>query len=247
MSRIHFRKNQTAGYTLVEALIAMSCAVFIMAGLISGEAALLRTFDASDRYSGSEMAAERVIDYIGIDLRRAIKVEADTNSGSRSAFTSGTGSPLILNGTNAITFTEVGYYSSNNSSLASYRIPSPLVVTSGSIVYGTATGGVSSPMYIRYKQAFEPKYGSNCIIRDEITSSGTTSKVIAEKVDNLQVNIAISGTSTTNSPHLVYTTTAWFVPSFSQRGGVKASSYNSTSPFRIIVADTVMLRNPQLP
>jgi type II secretory pathway pseudopilin PulG len=240
-SRVYHR---AAGFTLVEILIAVACATLLIGALIVGEVTLLRTFDAGDRYSASEMSAQRVVDYVEIDLRKAFKVKKDTNSGAAGAGTTFTSGTLTLDGTNAITLTEYNCYASNDSSSVNYRNLNPLVYTNGSLTYGLASGTSTTPLYVRYKQAYNNTYGSTCIVRDEFTSSGTSSRVIAEKVDNLQINIEQAGT--TNTGHSIFKVTAWFVPSFSKRSGVTAKSYSSSgNSMKVIVADTVNLKNPQ--
>jgi len=214
--------------------MATACSALLMGGLISGAVSLMRTFDACDRYSSSEMAAQRVIDYISIDLRRATNVQTYSVTAGAATFTSS----LTLDGTNALSLTMPSYYASNDPTQTSYRQANGLVVTNGTTYsYGSSSTSVT----VRYLQAYDSTYGSNCILRQEITSTGTHSAVIAEKVDNLQINIALKGTSSTSHP--IYFNTAWFVPSFSQRSGVTASAFGSTSSMRVIATDTVMLRN----
>lgn len=236
--------RQATGYTMPEALMAVACSAILAGALILGEVTLLRTFDSGDRYSASEMSAQRVVDYLGVDLRRAVHVSKDTNSGAIGAGTAFSSGSLTLDGTNAITFTEYSYYSSNDSSTASYRVANPLVYTNGSLTYGSTSGAAANSLYVRYKEAYDNTYGSNCIIRDEFTTSGSTSKVIAEKVDNIQIQVQFTGNTATGHPN--FKTTAWFVPSFSQRSGVTATSYSSSgNSMKVIVTDSVNLKNPQ--
>ena len=250
--------SAVGAFTLVEMLIALACALFVLAALIAGEVTLLRTFDASDRYSASEMAAERVVDYLGADLRRAAWVTGTTgvalrfenpSSGARAPFISGS-LTFVLGGTNLL-ITQCGYYRSNLTTDPGYRTAAPLISTdANNVIYGTTTGGSNAMVLVRYRLVYHPAYGSNCLVRDEapvdIGAVPYSTRVIAEKVDNMLVSLAFSGTSNAPRNHPIVKTTAWFVPPYSQRGAVTATSYLSTGAVgRIITEDTVMLRNPQ--
>ena len=257
-STISNRENRA--FTLAEVVVAMGCATFMLAALIAGEVTLLRTFDASDRYSASEMASERMVDHLGADLRRAVWVSGSTgvkaavqlespSTGTRTLFSSGS-LDFVLGGSNLL-ITQSGYYVSNDPKMSEYRMPSNLVsLDANNIIYGTATGGSNNMVLVRYKVAYNPAYGSNCLVREEsAVGAGAvpyTSRVIAEKVDNLLVSIAVTGTSNAPRKHPYFTTTAWFVPAYSLRGGVTASAYlASGAAGRIITTDRVMIRNPQ--
>ena len=103
---------------------------------------------------------------------------------------------------------------------------------------------------VRYKLAYRSDYGSHCLVREEapvtIGAAAYSSRVIAERVDNMMVSVALTGTSNAPRNHPYFTTTAWFVPTYSLRGGVTASAYLATGAVgRIITTDTVMMRNPQ--
>lgn len=249
--------SNRSAFTLAETMIATACATLILAALITGEVTLLRTFDASDRYSASELTAERVTDYIGADLRRALWVTGSTGgacvaqlenptTGGRSPFTSGSLS-FAPGGTNLL-ITQYGYYRSNVSTSSSYRAASPLITSdSNNVAYGTTTGGSNALLLVRYKLVYNGGYGSNCLVREEApTATGAavySSRVVAEKVDNLMVSLALTGTSDSPRNHPIFTATAWFVPSYSQRGGVTAAAYLATgAPGRIVTQDTVMVR-----
>jgi len=251
------RHRKNAAFTLAETTIAMACATFILAALIAGEVTLLRTFDASDRYSASELAAERLTDYLGADLRRAIWVTGSTggpcvaqlenpSTGARTPFASGS-LTFVLGGTNLL-ITQYGYYQSNDSTNSGYRTAAPLISPDTTkLVYGTTTGGSNALLLVRYKLVYSGTYGSNSLVREEAPtatgSSAYTSRVIAEKVDNILVSLALTGTSNAPRNHPIFTTTAWFVPSYSQRSGVTASAYLATGATgRIVTQDTVMVR-----
>ena len=247
-------------FTLSEMMIAMACASFILAALIVAEVTLLKTFDASDRYTRSQMTAERVLDWLGADLRAAFWVTGtngskaavflETPSGTRTPFISGS-LAFVVGGSNLI-IAQAGYYRSNLSSDSSYRSTCPLVSPDGNnVVYGTATGGSNAAVLVRYKLAWRAEYGSNCIVREELPpttgAAPFTSRPIATQMDNLAVSLRLTGTSAAPRSHPVFTSSVWFVPSFSKRSGVTAAAYAASpgAPGRIVTENTVMLRNPQ--
>ena len=174
-STISNRENRA--FTLAEVVVAMGCATFMLAALIAGEVTLLRTFDASDRYSASEMASERMVDHLGADLRRAVWVSGSTgvkaavqlespSTGTRTLFSSGS-LDFVLGGSNLL-ITQSGYYVSNDPNMSEYRMPSNLVsLDANNIIYGTATGGSNNMVLVRYKVAYNPAYGSNCLVRED--------------------------------------------------------------------------------
>ncbi len=70
MKKLH----QISGATLSETLISMSIAVVLIGIGIVGSIAIQRSFDASIRYANSQSEQVRVLDYMAMDLRRALSV-----------------------------------------------------------------------------------------------------------------------------------------------------------------------------
>ena len=70
------RKRSTNAFTLNELMVSMAVVVIIVAVLLTGSIALQRNFNASMQYVRTQTEQVRVLDYISLDLRRALTVSA---------------------------------------------------------------------------------------------------------------------------------------------------------------------------
>ena len=104
--------NPTKAFTLIEGLIAMACASFILAAVITASTALQRSFMATEAYSIAERDQLRVSDYISMDCRRAISASVAAN---------------------ALTLTLPQYYDYSGNAIT------PSFDANGAIQYGTGT------------------------------------------------------------------------------------------------------------
>lgn len=123
-------KAGIAGLTLVEVMISMVAAMTIMAALVSGSAALQRSFQTTTDYAAQESDQLRLWDYLALDLRRAQ---------TTSLTTDGAGNSIL-------TITIPDYYQSNDSTQNTYwmrRIPT---IAGGVVTYGT------TPVTITYQK-----------------------------------------------------------------------------------------------
>jgi len=68
-------KSEDRGFTLVELMIASSILLLISAAILAGSVSVQRSFRASQAYVISQASQSRLLDYIGVDLRRATAVE----------------------------------------------------------------------------------------------------------------------------------------------------------------------------
>src|SRR5262245_24986910 len=75
---IFFRRS---GMTLVEILIAMSVTSIMVAGLTLGSMMLHRSFRAVRHHATNQIQQLRLMDYISLDLRRAVKIDKRTDGG----------------------------------------------------------------------------------------------------------------------------------------------------------------------
>jgi hypothetical protein len=66
-------------FTLLEAMMAMTCGSFILAAVLTAGTALQRSFMAVQGYSMAEGDQLRVSDYIALDCRRAISASVANN------------------------------------------------------------------------------------------------------------------------------------------------------------------------
>ena len=74
--------SKWSGFTLLEILIASSITSLVLGGLFLGANALLRTFRASE-YQVTKLSEQlRFLDYLALDLRRAITVDLHKSSPS---------------------------------------------------------------------------------------------------------------------------------------------------------------------
>ena len=64
----HWRKK---GFTLVETMVGAAIGSIILAALMLGSVALMRTFKAVENYSDASIDQARILDYIARDVRRA--------------------------------------------------------------------------------------------------------------------------------------------------------------------------------
>ena len=67
-------RSKTAAFTLVEMLMSVGCGTFILAAVITASVSLQRSYAAIDSYSTSEINQLRVLDYVALDIRRALSV-----------------------------------------------------------------------------------------------------------------------------------------------------------------------------
>lgn len=109
-----------SGFTLVEALMAMSCGSLMLAAVITSGIALQRSFFAVEGYSVAESDQLRVSDYIAMDGRRATKVTVASN---------------------VLTFTLPVYYDNGNAPQAPTLSGGVLTYGSGSIEVSYAQNG----------------------------------------------------------------------------------------------------------
>jgi prepilin-type N-terminal cleavage/methylation domain-containing protein len=63
-----------SGWTLTELLVAMAVASVMTAGVIAGAITIQRSFAASRHHVDSQAQQMRLMDFMGLDLRRALTV-----------------------------------------------------------------------------------------------------------------------------------------------------------------------------
>ncbi len=69
-----FTETQRTGWTLTELLVAMAVASVMTAGLVTGAVTIQRSFAASRHHVESQAQQMRLMDFMGLDLRRALTV-----------------------------------------------------------------------------------------------------------------------------------------------------------------------------
>jgi prepilin-type N-terminal cleavage/methylation domain-containing protein len=68
------------GFTIVELMVASTVLTVISLAVFSGSIAIQRSYQASQKYVISQASQSRLIDYIGVDLRRATSVSVPDSS-----------------------------------------------------------------------------------------------------------------------------------------------------------------------
>lgn len=117
----HRLTNKRGGWTLVESLMTMGCASFMLAAIITAGVALQRSFMAVEGYSTAEGDQLRMLDYIALDCRRAVAGSVPTASGTSATPMVDTGSWIGGNWVHDATqpttliLTLPNYYNSANS------------------------------------------------------------------------------------------------------------------------------------
>lgn len=79
MNRAQAKKLALCGYTLVEMLMAGGVTSLVMAGLVAGSVALLRSFVAITDYATAEDDQQRISDYLAVDMRRSTAITTAAN------------------------------------------------------------------------------------------------------------------------------------------------------------------------
>lgn len=77
--KLHF--GSRSGATLAESLIAVAITTFAISSIYVGSITLQKSFRASQHYAATQAAQMRVIDYVSMDLRRAVQWQADASGG----------------------------------------------------------------------------------------------------------------------------------------------------------------------
>lgn len=109
-----------SGVSLAESLVAISITAFAISAIYIGSSALQKSFKASHHYAATQAAQLRVIDYVSLDLRRAVDWKAENG-----------GTELVLKIPN--------YYTGDVEDRSLETKPSPRhprVAKNGSVYYG---------------------------------------------------------------------------------------------------------------
>ena len=241
------------GFTLAELVVAMGASTIVFGSLLLAMTSLSRSFDATEKYSRDQAAQIRLIDAIGIDLRRAVAISVTTSASSNPAATGNSSVKFsysssavaantctLVDGTydavnnrvrastgpsTYLTLTIPGYYQSNDPAASSYRNATTLISTGRSVRYGTSSA-VAADITVQYRRDYQAAYGKECFVRRE----DGVDRVILEDATliNLSITAQADGTFVVNDT---------VTPTFGNRG--------SRTTIREMSSDRVMLRNPR--
>jgi Tfp pilus assembly protein PilW len=192
-------KTKRSGFTLVEMMMSMGCGSFILTAVIIAGVALQRSFAAVEGYSIAEGDQLRVLDYIAMDCRRAIKGQAgalatpavDNGSWVSGSWVSNPSGPL------ALLLTLPVYYDASNSNQ-----PFTPTLSSNNVSY--ATGSVT----IIYSQSGS-NFNREVVVKNSAgTTTSDTTTAIATNVSSFTVTSTDLTSSVscyiTFSPRFVY-------------------------------------------
>jgi len=216
------RAAPTAGFTILELMIAMVGSIIILGSLLAASIGLQKSFGASERYAETQIEERRLIDYIARDLRRAVGVSTRVPASLPDRFSGGDfdlveGAELIL--------TLPAYYRSNAPADTEYDKALPVIGTSGGrIDYGTVAGP-APPFVVSYRKVFYQPEGTLCFVREE---DGVRECVVRDAgALSFQLSAPAGGTDNLRL-------SASFRADFSRTGGV------------VNVYDEVMIRNQRI-
>jgi type II secretory pathway component PulJ len=126
MSGFHLSlRTHLAGFTLAELLVATGISSVVGAALLTGSVLVQKSFAASRHHIDAQAEQLRLIDYMGLDLRRALSVSVTATA---------SGSQLAL--------TIPDYYEPDPAHPPQLRPRTP-VISNGTVVYGTAPIAIS--------------------------------------------------------------------------------------------------------
>lgn len=75
---MHPFARSSAGVSIAETLISISITAFAIGAIYVGSVTLQKSFRASQQYAATQAAQLRVIDYVALDLRRAVQWKAES-------------------------------------------------------------------------------------------------------------------------------------------------------------------------
>ena len=184
------RGNRSA-FVLAEMMISIVIFTTICLGLLMGMVSLERNFVATTDFATNHADAIRISDYLALDLRRALTVQAAQNN---------------------TTITVPSYYDTNG-------VPQmPTLDGSGGVFYGSATSSVSIHYYlfggtIYRQEGTAPTVAIAENVSDFIFDVTDSGKVVTTRITfnstytRTGATAAALGTPTTNTASAIYNTT----------------------------------------
>lgn len=124
------------GYTLVEMMVALAIGSVVVGGAMAGIVFLQKSYAATEQYAVNLADQSRLMDYLTLDLRRAVKADAPTTDGSGNV--------------NGLTLYVPGYYTDP----LSLNTPNTPRVYMDRAYYSptVATTGLPPPVKVIYRQ-----------------------------------------------------------------------------------------------
>ena len=111
--------SHSRAFTLVESMVALAVSSLLLGGVFLSYFTLQRTFAGCGQYALNVNSGDRLLDYLSMDLRRAVRV----NQGPVATVNPlrGIGTRYVITDTNVLCITIPDYYSSNSPPSAGFR------------------------------------------------------------------------------------------------------------------------------
>ena len=169
------RRRPTAGFTLVELLIASSLGTIVLAGVLAAFLMLVRSGVRASNYSVMESQTRRAFEQLGIDARMANDFVSTFTGSAITSFT------LTIPSNDLVSQRQVtyGYDTNNSSNKKLFVVPgSDVTATAGRLDLVTNVTGLS---FLRYDTS------------DTLIPTSTASDA---GVKHVQISISVSRTAT---------------------------------------------------
>jgi prepilin-type N-terminal cleavage/methylation domain-containing protein len=131
------RVEQAAGFTLTELSISVAIFSIVSIGLLMGFTSLERSYTATNAYTINHADQLRISDYLAVDLRRAVAVEAAQNDTS-----------IYI----------PGYYDANSA------VQTPTLDGNGSVYYGEKGSSVKIRYYLADGSVYRQQGNSPAVV-----------------------------------------------------------------------------------
>jgi len=203
------------GMTLVEMMVSTACGSILLAAVVIAGVALQRSFGSVESYSVAEGDQLRVLDYIALDCRRAVK-------GTVGALTT----PTIGNGSwTGGTWVTQPYYRTGGAWTVDSTKPSTLIL-SLPVYYASGTGSIVTPTLSSGTLSYGSGSVTVCYYQDstdstfkrEVVLQDSTGTVTSDTITTIARNVA-SFTVTNQDLTSTISSTIMFFPTFKYTTG----------------------------
>ena len=155
--RIQPRRRGQLGFTLAELMVSVSVLAILTSALTVGLITVRKSFLASEHHGLSQVRQLRIIDYISLDLRRALTVKARADGG--------------------VDLTIPDYYANADTRDRTARLPK---VVNGDVRYGDASVPVS--YYKRGAKIYRSYNGAETALASDVNDFVLTPELSAATV-----------------------------------------------------------------
>lgn len=172
------------GFTLAEVQIGMALTLVILGALFTGSLGMQKALRGSEAYAAHSADQRRLLDYVGRDIRRSLRITATDASGNPITLPA---EGVTIADRASLVVTLPPYYKSNNPADGDFDVALPVVTTGSEIGYGTAQG-FAPEVLVTFRKLFVGREGSVCWIRVEAGAE----EVIVRKAENLNLRVSLA-------------------------------------------------------